>query len=252
MTCQSKYEAASHQLISKSSYTTSQHCSPRQKGIITSVTRFQDMQLQITYLGIPLYKGYKKSRTIAKNENQIIGPGKQMPLCWRQDYTCEKFSDIHASLSLTDPQTIQLHCKEIRKDLLSSCGRIHLHAGGFTFGWNLWWKFKAQESLWAWVMKAKQCQNSHPRIAQPRSHDSYNWRILLAVRGDAKLNITWRLGAGKISFQYENQLGHGPLHDLRIGSTWHLEKLRKMQQTKGIQVVKIPPYSTDNDEVFGH
>lgn len=76
----------------------------------------------------------------------------------------------------------------------------YLHAGGFTFGWNLWWKFKAQESLWAWVMKAKQCQNSHPRIAQPRSHDSYNWRILLAVRGDAKLNITWRLGAGKISF----------------------------------------------------
>ncbi|KAL2471632.1 Uncharacterized protein Adt_39768 [Abeliophyllum distichum] len=82
------------------------------------------------------------------------------------------------------------------------------------FDCKLWWKFRKQESLWSWVMKAKYCRLIHANLRTTRSQDSPLWKRLLQVRHLVEPHLAWKIGEGKIDIWCDQWIKSGALNSL--------------------------------------
>ncbi|KAL2486870.1 Uncharacterized protein Adt_31626 [Abeliophyllum distichum] len=189
---------------SKSSFTVTKD---KYKGVVEVVTGFQFQALPITYLGVPLCKGRKKcvlfEGLVNKIKNRLLGwEHKVMFAGGKLIFLKHVLNSIHLHiLQVMDPpmgvmnrisklfnayireetsQTKQIHWTTWEKICFPNiegeiCCRL-MKDMSMAFDCNLWWKFRKQESLWSWVMKAKYCRLGHAKLITTRPRDSPLWR----------------------------------------------------------------------------
>ncbi|XP_042067142.1 uncharacterized protein LOC121810441 [Salvia splendens] len=85
------------------------------------------------------------------------------------------------------------------------------------FGFKLWWRLLAQDSLWAKFMTQKySILPCHLHTSPCWSHDSPTWRRLRRIWSYMHENIRWSLGEGKISFWDDVWLGTSSIRNLCV------------------------------------
>lgn len=85
------------------------------------------------------------------------------------------------------------------------------------FTYKLWWRFRIQTSLWAQFLQAKYCRGLAPGEVIPSVYDSFQLKRMCKVKQAVHEQMFWVIGAGRISFWYNNWFGYQPLsHTLNM------------------------------------
>lgn len=61
-------------------------------------------------------------------------------------------------------------------------------------------------------MEAKFFSEKHPSTAQWTTGQSQSWKTLCRIKEEVDNKILWNLGAGDVSFSYDNLSNLGPLY----------------------------------------
>lgn len=79
------------------------------------------------------------------------------------------------------------------------------------FELKLWWRLRAQNSLWASFMLSKYCKAIHPSRVPFRYPASPLWRHLCSIRDEADQYIRWKVNSGDRSFWFDCWMDSSPL-----------------------------------------
>ncbi|KAI0511688.1 hypothetical protein KFK09_012320 [Dendrobium nobile] len=211
--------------------------------------------LPIKYLGVPLYKGKKRSHlfdNIFMNiQNKLsswaynfLSYGGRMVLIKHvlcsipiylmhtispTNYICNKMETIF--------NKFLWGCKGDKRSIIwsswSNCAGIKEEGRlGFrtfadmtkTFSHKLWFSFRSNNSLWANFMNVKYCSHYHPLSCSYKPGDSANWKRLCKIKWEAEEFIQWGLGAGNIYFWQDKWLGN-----FSIDNILNTHSISKMQ-----------------------
>ncbi|PKU60028.1 Putative ribonuclease H protein [Dendrobium catenatum] len=194
---------------------------------ISNLTGFNQAQMPIKYLGVPLFVGRGKyflfddlitsvhNRLLSWKSNFLSFGGRivliKSVLCTFPVYS---FQSIFPTQTVCD----RLH-KIINKFFwrgTSSSAKIHwaawdkccgvLEEGGLgckkfmdlakAFSFRLWYKLHANVNLWANFMTAKYCNSKHPTNCFSKQGDSRVWKRLCRIKWEAEAFIFWGIGGG--------------------------------------------------------
>ncbi|XP_022851612.1 uncharacterized protein LOC111373332 [Olea europaea var. sylvestris] len=145
------------------------------------LTGFRHQQQPFTYLGVPLFKGTKRSflydDLIQKIRNRISGWASRLLL------PGGRITLLRSVLS-----SIPLHLLQIMQP--------------------------PKRSLWAQFLLGKYCKGTHPLLAAVPSSASPTWKRLKSVGLRTDPHIAWHLGTGQIFFWHDCWMGESTLASL--------------------------------------
>lgn len=242
-----QYSASSGQAINvhKSSFITSHRCADDVNQRVHQLTGFNLQRLPVKYLGAPLYKRHTKGALFLDMVHKVrlklqswshkaLSFGGRLALIKSTLATMPLFL-----IQVLRPPKFILHTLEqiMAKFFWGAYGsasdqrKIHwvswakvclpVSEGGLgirklddmvhAFTCKLWWRFREQSSLWARFLYAKYCKGFAPGEVTPSVHDSFQWKRMCKVSKAVQEQVFWALGAGKVSFWYDNWFGDQPL-----------------------------------------
>ncbi|KAL2497861.1 Uncharacterized protein Adt_23411 [Abeliophyllum distichum] len=238
--CIEHYERASGQLVNrdKSGIILPRRATIQQIHRLEHLTGFRHQQQPFTYLGVPLFKGHRKTflyddliqkirSRISGWASRLLSPGgritlirsvlSSLPLYLLQilkppKAVLKKLESIFARfLWDSKDHTHRLHWKRW-KDLCLSTEEGGLRFRRLqdlvdTFSLKLWWLFRSQRSLWAQFLRGKYCQGTHPILATVPYYATPVWRRLKLIGPQAESYIAWKLGRGHIFFWHDCWMG---------------------------------------------
>lgn len=238
--CLEHYDGVSRQLVNrdKSGHILPRRASEIQTRRIVFLTGFSHQSQPFTYLGVPLFKGAKRSflydDLIMKVRSRIFGWASRL-LSPGGRITLLRFvlSSIPLYLFqiMRPPKVILKRLESIFARFLwdskDHARRLHWRSwkaiclpadeGGLgfrrlldtvdTFSLKLWWMFRSQSSLWAQFLLGKYCRGTHPSLAAVPQSASPIWKRLKRFGPCAEAHIAWCLGLGKIFFWHDCWMG---------------------------------------------
>ncbi|KAL0285433.1 UNVERIFIED_CONTAM: hypothetical protein Sangu_2778900 [Sesamum angustifolium] len=183
------YERVSGQLINglKSSFIVGRQASSLQTQAVQDMLGYQLKHLPVTYLGVPLYKGNRKTCLF----DPIISRLRDLLQGWAMTNLSHggRLALIRSVL-----QTTPLH-------LLQAC--FPVAEGGLgvrsladyvrAFSMKLWWRFRGKSSLWSEYLHGCYYRNLHPIIVPYNRNHSSIWHRLCRIRDVAEPFIFWTL-----------------------------------------------------------
>lgn len=209
---------------------------------LVTLTGFSHQSQPFTYLGVPLFKGAKKSflyddlimkvrRKISGWASRLLSPGgritllrsvlSSIPLYLFQimrppKIILKKLESIFARfLWDSKDHARRLHWRSWKAICLpvddGGLGFRRLQDTVDTFSLKLWWMFRSQSSLWAQFLLGKYCRGTHPSLAAVPHSASPIWKRLKRFGPCAETHIAWRLGIGQIFFWHDCWMGDSTL-----------------------------------------
>ncbi|XP_012846407.1 PREDICTED: uncharacterized protein LOC105966395 [Erythranthe guttata] len=238
------YCRTSGQLISvhKSTFTVDRACSDGHLRTISRILSYPRKDLPIIDLGAPLYKGRDRGslfQTLLDRMQARISGWARTALAFGGRLALIRSTlstmALHLVHVIQPPQYIIQQIEQcMARFLWGSYGnqrRPHWVAweticrpvgeGGLglrrltdvidLFTYKLWFRFRAQDSLWARFLRNKYCQNRFPGSSVVYSLYSTVWKRMCRVRERVQAQIFWRIGPGHVSFWHDHWFGDGPL-----------------------------------------
>ncbi|XP_012833982.1 PREDICTED: uncharacterized protein LOC105954839 [Erythranthe guttata] len=217
------YCRTSGQLISvhKSTFTVDRACSDGHLRTISRILSYPRKDLPIIYLRVPLYKGRERGslfQTLLDRMQARISGWARTPLAFGG-----RLALIQSTLS-----TMALHLVQRRPHWVAwetICRPVGEGGLGLrrltdvidTFTYKLWFRFRAQNSVWARFLRNKYCPNRFPGSSVVSSLYSTVWKHMCRVRERVQDQIFWRIGPGHVYFWHDHWFGDGPLSGIIDG-----------------------------------
>ncbi|XP_012850055.1 PREDICTED: uncharacterized protein LOC105969825 [Erythranthe guttata] len=244
------YCRTSGQLISvhKSTFTVDRACSDGHLRTISRILSYPRKDLPIIYLGAPLYKGRDRGslfHTLLDRMQARISGWARTALAFGGRLALIRSTlstmALHLVQVIQPPQYIIQQIEQcMARFLWGSYGnqrRPHWVAweticrpvgeGGLglrrltdvidAFTYKLWFRFRAQDSLWARFLRNKYCRNRFPGSSVVSSLYSTVWKRMCRVRERVQAQIFWRIGPGHVYFWHDHWFGDGPLSGIIDG-----------------------------------
>ncbi|KAJ6677481.1 RETROTRANSPOSON UNCLASSIFIED-LIKE PROTEIN, partial [Salix purpurea] len=230
-----EYEQCSGQKVnsSKSGFILSAKASLSRANVVGGALGFSRIRLPTKYLGMPLYKGPKKSflwddlisKIAARMEGweaKVLSPGGRITIL-KSILTSMPLYLLHV---IVPPKTVMCRIERLfNKFLWSSKGQKRIHwecwedlcypieEGGLgmrrlkdlvkAMSLKLWWRFRTINNLWSNFMKSKYGYNSASFSGGASIHDSPIWKRLSKAGRACEDLIRWKVGCGKINFWHD-------------------------------------------------
>ncbi|XP_012857061.1 PREDICTED: uncharacterized protein LOC105976337 [Erythranthe guttata] len=244
------YCRTSGQLISvhKSTFTVDRACSDGHLRTISRILSYPRKDLPIIYLGAPLYKGRDRGslfHTLIDRMQARISGWARTALAFGGRLALIRSTlstmALHLVQVIQPPQYIIQQIEQcMARFLWGSYGnqrRPHwvaweticrpISEGGLglrrltdvidAFTYKLWFRFRAQDSLWARFLRNKYCRNRFPGSSVVSSLYSTVWKRMCRVRERVQAQIFWRIGPGHVYFWHDHWFGDGPLSGIIDG-----------------------------------
>ncbi|KAJ6714204.1 RETROTRANSPOSON UNCLASSIFIED-LIKE PROTEIN [Salix viminalis] len=229
------YEQCSSQKVNsfKSGFILSAKASLSRANVVGGALGFPRIRLPTKYLGMPLYKGPKKSflwddlisKIAARMEGweaQVLSPGGRITIL-KSILTSMPLYLLHV---IMPPKTVMCRIERLfNKFLWSSKGQKRIHwecwedlcypieEGSIgmrrlkdlvkAMSLKLWWRFRTVNNLWSNFMKSKYGYNSASFSGGASVHDSPIWKRLSKAGRAREDLIRWKVGCGKINFWHD-------------------------------------------------
>ncbi|XP_073051335.1 uncharacterized protein [Primulina eburnea] len=211
------------------------------------ITGFAEGQLPLKYLGVPLFRGNRKSTlfepllmSVRKKlegwESRTLSPGSRMTLLRSVllSMPINLFQVIQPPLAVIEKLELifngflwgsrtlekKWHWARWSRACLPTqegglgCRRLKDLVDSFSV--KLWFRFRQGASLWARFLLQKYCRLDHPASVPLRGSISPTCRRLLQIRARAEPDIRWRVGSGDVSFWDDIWFGDTPLSDQSV------------------------------------
>ncbi|KAL0923443.1 hypothetical protein M5K25_007500 [Dendrobium thyrsiflorum] len=246
---------------------------------IKRISGFQQATLPIKYLGIPLFKGRKKSFLF----DDLIGAVRNKLNSW--DYHFLSFGgrltlikSVLCSLPIYTFQTL-LPTNEVfnRMDILINkffwrgksnsskfiwaswikcCGAIEegalgcksLRDSAHVFSCKLWFKFRAQKCVWSQFMWVKYCNGCHPSLGNVKMGDSRIWSRMCSVKWQMEPLINWNIGNANVFFWQDNWVDNLSIDRLLNTMSKDTCKLSGLIPELIIQKIINTPFNLGNED----
>ncbi|KAL0283604.1 UNVERIFIED_CONTAM: putative ribonuclease H protein [Sesamum angustifolium] len=223
-------------------------------GLIRAYERVSGQLINVTYLGVPLYKENRKACLF----DPIISRLRGLLQGWATTNLSHggRLALIRSVLQATPLHLLQVI--HLPKSVLITIERIfngffwgsyngnkHIHCSSWAkacfpvakgglgvrsladyvraFSMKLWWRFRGKSSLWLEYLHGRYYRNLHPTIVPYNHNHSSVWHRLCRVRDVAEPFIFWTLGEGSVSFLHDNWFGKKPLAQLLHRDTYTME-----------------------------
>ncbi|KAI0493539.1 hypothetical protein KFK09_023657 [Dendrobium nobile] len=254
----------------KSGFVISKNVSQNRIMGIKEVTGFSQASLPLKYLGIPLFKGRKKSflfdDLISKVHNrlaywdskflsyggrlvliksvlasilvysfQVLFPTKSV--CLRIDRIFNKFFWMGSSSNSKIHWSSWSKCCGTYQEGDLGCKSMLDMATAFSF--KLWYNLRVNSSLWANFMTSKYCGDSHPSMCFYSNGNSQVWHRMLKVKWIIESRLVWGLGEGNIFFWQDRWINGFSIDDLLTSNTLSLVKVNFFFSDNGLDVEKL-------------
>ncbi|XP_042035137.1 uncharacterized protein LOC121781465 [Salvia splendens] len=168
------------------------------------------------YLGVPIYRGVKRT---------------SMFLFLREKISARISGWAHRHLSFggrltlikSTLEAIPLHILQAIEPTGGALKQLDQQIAQFFWGstnekkrthWISW--DQGKNSLWATYMMAKYCHKASPLTAKAMGRGSPTWKRILKARAQAQPHIRWVVGEGKMLFWDDLWLGELPLRELSL------------------------------------
>ncbi|XP_047978624.1 uncharacterized protein LOC125220501 [Salvia hispanica] len=202
---------------------------------ITEISGFQQGSFPFSYLGVPIYRGPKKTSLFLFLRDKIssrIHGWSHRHLSFGGRLTLLKSVlgaiPIHIFQVLEPTKGALRQIEQVMARFLwGSCNSsrkthwikwqqvcLPTDEGGLgirgladsmeAFSIKLWWRFREQGSLWASYMYQKYCSTSIPMVTYRSNRFSPIWRRMFKVGNLCREQIRWVIGEGNISFWHDS------------------------------------------------
>ncbi|KAL2498957.1 Uncharacterized protein Adt_24507 [Abeliophyllum distichum] len=192
---------ANGQKQDKSGFIVPKKSPPSRIQILEHITGFKHWQQPFTYLGIPLFKGVRKTflydDLLQKIKSRISG------WTFRLLSSSGKITLLRLTVCIGGDGKIFAFL--LMRVVL---GFRRLEDVVQAFSLKLWWLFRSQQSLWTQFLLGKYCRSNHPILAPIPHSASTVWRWLKGVGLIAEPHIAWQLGHGRIFFWHDCWMGN--------------------------------------------
>ncbi|KAF9675131.1 hypothetical protein SADUNF_Sadunf09G0000200 [Salix dunnii] len=239
-----EYEQCSCQKVnsSKSGFILSARASLSRASVVGGALGFHRIRLPTKYLGMPLYRGPKKSflwddlisRIAARMEGweaKVLLPGGCITIL-NSIFTSMPLYLLHV---IVPPKSVMCRIERLfNKFLWSSKGQKRIHwecwedlcypveEGGLgmrrlqdlvnAMSLKLWWRFRTVNNLWSNFMNCKYGYNSASFSGGASVHDSLIWKRLSKASHACEYLIRWKVGCGKINFWHDIWIDNSALY----------------------------------------
>ncbi|KAL0906957.1 hypothetical protein M5K25_025491 [Dendrobium thyrsiflorum] len=193
---------------------------------IKSLTGFSQGFLPLKYLGVPLFKGRKKSflfddliSSLQKRflywDSNFLSFGGRLTLIKSVLYSIPLFAiGLIGSLIGFFWKGASNNSKILWASWDNCCGVLEegalgyksMHDLAYSFSVKLWFNLRANSSLWAKFMVSKYCGNNHPIMSYWNKGNSSVWKRLCKIKWVVEPTILWGLGEGNIFFWQDRWL----------------------------------------------
>ncbi|KAL0926716.1 hypothetical protein M5K25_002960 [Dendrobium thyrsiflorum] len=238
--------------VKKSDFVTSTNMSQARINEIKNTTGFNHGLLPLKYLGIPLFKGRKRSFLF----DDLISKVQKKLNAWNSHLLSFGGKSSNNKIMWT---TWNNCCGVIDEGGLG-CKSLHDLAKAFSY--KLWFKFRYQNCMWSKFMKNKYCPDSHPSMGFYKQGNSRIWKRLCDIKWQMEPHISWELGVGNVFFWQDKWLNNHSVDQL-INSTsnsnmkvsqvvtnnsWDYNKLREMLPDGIVQDILTIPCNRQNED----
>ncbi|XP_012843177.1 PREDICTED: uncharacterized protein LOC105963331 [Erythranthe guttata] len=217
------YCRTSGQLISvhKSTFTVDRACSDGHLHTISRILSYLRNDLPIIYLGALLYKGWDRGslfRTLLDRMHARISGWARTALAFggRLALIRSTLSTMASHLVQRQPHWVawETICRPVGEGGLG-LRRLTDVIDASTY--KLWFRFRAQDSLWARFLQNKYSRNRFPGSSVVSSLYSTVWKRMCRVRKRVQAQIFWRIGPSHVYFWHDHWFGDGPLSGIIDG-----------------------------------